>query len=135
MYLSLRFLPLLVFPLVFYILCAGFAAGEGWTHDVAFVPYTFSGASWAVSYGDLFVFFSLLLLFVEIVKSVNTDARVILNHGLSALVALVSTVLFVSFSSFTNSSFFLLLTMMFIDVVAGFVITIISARRDFGTQG
>jgi hypothetical protein len=135
MYLSLRFLPLLVFPLVFYMLCAALMPGGAWTHDVAFAPYTFSGASWVVSYGDLFVFFSLLVLFVEIVKSVNTDARVILNHGLSTVVALVSTVLFVTFSSFTNSSFFLLLTMMFIDVVAGFAITTISARRDFGTQG
>jgi hypothetical protein len=94
-----------------------------------------SGAHWSISWGEFMVFFSLLILFVEIVKSVNTEAREIINHGLSMVIALVCIILFVTTSAFTNSAFFLLTTMTLIDVIAGFVITIIAARRDIGTQG
>lgn len=42
------------------------------------------------------------------------------------------TILFVTTFAFTNSTFFLLTAMVFIDVIAGFVVTIVAARRDFG---
>ncbi|MFM9862298.1 MAG: hypothetical protein ACKVRO_01715 [Micropepsaceae bacterium] len=127
---TLRVMPL---PLAVFVLCAT-AQGVSWTSGVAFAPAMMSGVRWQVSYGDIFVFGSLIVLFVEIMNSVNTDARSILNHSLSTLVALVCIVLFVTTASFTNSAFFMLITMMLIDVIAGFVITIVSARRDFGTS-
>jgi hypothetical protein len=108
------------------------ALGAGWTTSTFFETDMFSGAHWAVSSGDIFVFVSLLVLFVEIVKSVSTGATEIVNHGLSMLVAVACTILFVTGAAFTNSTFFLLTTMAFIDVIAGFVITIVAARRDFG---
>jgi hypothetical protein len=128
---TLRVVPLLVFPLVVFILCA-LALGAGWTGSTFLEADMFSGVRWVVSSGDVFVFLTLLVLFVEIVKSVNTGATEILNHGLSMLVAVACTILFVTTSAFTNSTFFLLTSMSFIDVVAGFVITIVAARRDFG---
>jgi hypothetical protein len=42
--------------------------------------------------------------------------------------------LFITTASFTNSAFFMLITMMLIDVIAGFAITIVAARRDFGAN-
>jgi len=131
----LRVTPLMAFPLALFMLFAAAQQSGGWTSGVAFAPAMMSGVQWEVSYGDIFVFGSLIVLFVEILNSVNTDARSILNHGLSTLVALICIVLFVTTPSFTNSTFFLLITMMLIDVVAGFAITIVSARRDFGTPG
>lgn len=131
---TLRITPLLVFPLALFVLGVMSAQGEGWTNAILFTLSMISGAQWGVSYGDLFVFGSLLILFVEVVKSVHTDARAILNHGLSMLVAVVCIVLFVTSPGFTNSAFFLLIAMTLIDVIAGFVITIVAARRDFGTQ-
>lgn len=128
---TLRVVPLLAFPLVVFILFA-LALGTGWTSSTFFEVNMFSGVRWTVSSGDVFVFLTLLVLFVEIVKSVNTGATEILNHGLSMLVAVACTILFVTTSAFTNSTFFLLTSMSFIDVVAGFVITIVAARRDFG---
>jgi hypothetical protein len=128
---TLRVVPLLAFPLAVFVLLA-LALGASWTSFVFFEADMFSGAHWLVSYGDAFIFATLLVLFVEIVKSVNTGATEILNHGLSMLVAVACTILFVTTSAFTNSTFFLLTSMSFIDVVAGFVITIVAARRDFG---
>jgi hypothetical protein len=130
---TLRVVPLLVFPLAAFILWT-LALGAGWTSSTFFDAAMFSGVRWAVSMGDVVIFASLLVLFVEIVKSVNTGATEILNHGLSMLVAVMCIILFVTNAGFTNSTFFLLTTMTVIDVIAGFAITIVAARRDFGTR-
>ena len=132
-YSTLRVAPLLVFPLAVFVLCVA-VSQPGWATAVAFSLNMISGAFWSVSYGDLFVFGSLIVLFVEIVKSVNTEASEIMNHSLSMLVAIVCVILFATASAFTNSAFFMLMTMTFIDVIAGFAITIVSARRDIGMQ-
>lgn len=127
----LRLMPLMVLPLAVFMLFA--TAQQGWTDGIAFAPAMMSGVQWQVSFGDIFVFCSLIVLFLEILNSVNTDSRSIINHALSALVTLICIVLFLTTASFTNSTFFMLITMMLIDVIAGFAITIVAARRDFGT--
>jgi hypothetical protein len=128
---TLRVMPLMAFPLMVFILCA-LGLGAGWTASTFFEADMFSGVHWIISSGDAFVFAALLVLFVEIVKAVNTGATEILNHGLSMLVAVTCIILFVTTSAFTNSTFFIFTSMSFVDVVAGFVITIVAARRDFG---
>lgn len=133
MFSALRVVPLLVFPLAACVLFT-LALGVGWAGLTLVAFDMFSGIRWAVSMGDAMVFASLLVLFIEIVKSVNTGATEILNHGLSMLVAVACIILFVTSPGFTNSTFFLLTTMTVIDVIAGFAITIVAARRDFGTQ-
>jgi hypothetical protein len=132
---SLRITPLLALPLIVFILVALSTSDGSWTTAPMFTFDMISGVAWQISYGEFLEFASLLILFVEIVKSVNTEAREIINHGLSMLIAIVCIVLFVTNARFTNSAFFLLTTMTLIDVIAGFVITIIAARRDIGSQG
>lgn len=129
----LRIAPLLVFPLVIFILSAFAAQGADWTHQVSFAVETFSGARWEVSYGDIFVLTTIGVLFVEVVKAVNTNATEIINHGLSMLLAVVCLVLFLTTPDFTNSTFFVLTVITFFDVAAGLAITIVAARRDLGT--
>ncbi len=131
---TLRLLPLMALPMAIFMLFALAQQSGSWTDAIAFAPVMVSGVQWQVHYGDIFVFGSLIVLFVEIVNSVNTDSRSIINHALSALVALVCIVLFITTASFTNSAFFMLITMMLIDVIAGFAITIVAARRDFGAN-
>ena len=132
---TLRIAPLLALPLAVFILAALSAQDGSWTTSVIFTLDMISGAQWPVSYGEVLEFGSLLILFIEIVKAVNTEAREIINHGLSMVVAITCIILFVTNARFTNSAFFMLTTMTLIDVVAGFIITIIAARRDIGTQG
>jgi len=95
----------------------------------------FSGDSWGVSFADVFMGLSLLLLFVEIVKATRTDAMSIINHGLSMLLCVVCIIEFIALKGFSNSVFFLLTMMTVLDVVAGFTITIVAAKRDFGASG
>ena len=128
---TLRVMPLMVFPLTLFTLCE-LALGGSWTVSTFFEVDMFSGQHWIVSAGDAFLLMALLVLFVEIVKAVNTEATEILNHGLSMLVAVVCTVLFVTTSIFTNSTFFIFTSMAYFDVAAGFIITIVAARRDIG---
>jgi hypothetical protein len=135
----LNVVPLLVFPLIFYnlVVLTGIAPAPvgDWMTQAIFRVGMFSGDSWGVSFADVFTGLSLLLLFVEIVKATRTDAMSIVNHGLSMLLCVVCIIQFVAMSGFSNSVFFLLTLMTVLDVVAGFTITIVAAKRDFGASG
>jgi len=135
----LRSFPLLLLALVLYNLLAavhGFAP-KG-TDDILHMGVTvpmFSGEPWMFSIGDLVVVVGLGLLFVETVKSTRTSANEIINHALSMLVFIFALVEFITLPAFATSPFFFLVTMTVFDVVAGFTISIVAAKRDFGTTG
>lgn len=135
----LNIIPLLVLPLILYnfVVLTGLAGTEPdvWMVQTIFSVSMFSGDAWGVSFADVFMGLSLLLLFVEIVKATRTDAMSIVNHGLSMLLCLVCIVQFIALQGFSNSVFFLLTMMSVLDVVAGFTITIVAAKRDFGASG
>ena len=135
----LNIIPLLALPLVLYnlVVLTGIASapvGDWMTHPI-FSVGMFSGDSWGVSFADVFISLSLLLLLVDIVKATRTDAMSIVNHGLSMLLCVVCIIQFVTMTGFSNSVFFLLTLMTILDVVAGFTITIVAAKRDFGASG
>lgn len=132
-------IPLLVVPVVIYnlvILLGGSAPDAALgpasvLSEVLFrVPMT-SGAVWTISVGDLILFLSLILLFVELLKSTSSQRVAIVNHALSMLLFVVCLVEFLLLPGFAGSVFFLILTMVLLDVLAGFIVTIIASRRDF----
>lgn len=135
----LNIFPLLIFPLIIYnfVVLTGIAGDQpdAWMVVPIFSVNMFSGDSWGVSFADVFMGLSLLLLFVEIVKATRTDAMSIINHGLSMLLCVVCIIEFIALKGFSNSVFFLLTMMTVLDVVAGFTITIVAAKRDFGAAG
>lgn len=134
---ALNIIPLLVFPLILYnfVVLTGIAVKGGtWLIEPIFSVGMFSGDAWGVSFSDVFTSLSLLLLFVEIVKSTRTDAMSIINHGLSMLLSVVCIIQFITMQGFSNSVFFMLTLMTVLDVVAGFTITIVAAKRDFGSS-
>ncbi|MSP95441.1 MAG: hypothetical protein EXR00_09240 [Alphaproteobacteria bacterium] len=93
----------------------------------------FSGDIWMFRLGDLLVLGSLCLLFFEIVKSTRTGSVEVLNHALSMMVFVVALVEFLLVRGFSNTTFFFIVVMAFFDVVAGFTISIVAAKRDLGT--
>lgn len=135
----LNIIPLLVFPLALYnvVVLTGLAGPQPdlWMIQTIFSVNMFSGDAWGVSFADVFMGLSLLLLFVEIVKATRTDAMSIVNHGLSMLLCVICVIQFIALQGFSNSVFFLLTMMSVLDVVAGFTITIVAAKRDFGASG
>lgn len=132
----MRFFPLLLIAVIVYNILA---FGTGLTHhDVhgtlgsAVTIHMFSGDDWRYSIGDLLVTLSLVLLFIEIVKSTRTSSRQIVNHGLSMLTFVVALVEFIVLQGFATSTFFFILVMCLIDVVGGYTISIIAAEHDLG---
>ena len=91
-----------------------------------------SSDTWTITLGDIFVVVTMILLFVEIVKATHTGTATIINHALSMLVFIICLVEFIMFNGFGNSTFFLIMLMALLDVVAGFTVTISTARRDLG---
>ena len=136
---ALVVLPLLAFALIVYnlLFIIGFAGSPAdsfhhWMDYPLFTIGMFSGDKWDVSFSDVFLGLSLMLLFVEMTKATRTDSLAIINHGLSMLVAVICIIEFITVQGFSNSTFFLLLLMTIFDVVAGFTITSVAAKRDFG---
>ena len=132
-------LPLLVVPVVLYniVVLGGLFAGAGATaadgnlRDVLFTIPMASGAGWSVGVGDMILFLSLILLFFELLKSTSSQKVAIVNHALSMILFVVCLVEFLLIKGFATSTFFLIVVMVMLDVLAGFIVTIISARKDF----
>lgn len=93
-----------------------------------------SGA-WSLTPGDLIVTLTLFALFFEIIKATQTNHISIINHGLSMLVFVVALVEFIVLPGFATSTFFLITMMALVDVMAGFTVSIVTARRDIGADG
>lgn len=139
-------LPLLVIPVVLYnivVLTGGTGAAElgavtaeAGLRDALFSVPMASGARWSVGVGDLILFLSLILLFFELLKSTSSQKVAIVNHALSMILFVVCLVEFLLIPGFATSTFFLVLAMVMLDVLAGFIVTIIAARRDmdFGSH-
>jgi len=94
-----------------------------------------SGAEWIVTFGDVMMLLALILLFIELLKSTSTGTAAIFNHALSMLVFIICLVEFLLHPAFATSVFFVILVMALLDVLAGVVVTIISARRDVEFAG
>ncbi len=91
-----------------------------------------SGGQWTVTPGDLVTAISLVILFVELLKSTGSRHIAIINHSLSMLLFIACLVEFLLFRAFATSAFFLVTLMVLLDVLAGFVMTIVTARRAGG---
>lgn len=87
---------------------------------------------WVMTKGDALLLLSIAMLFMEILKSTSTGTATIMNHALSMLVFIGCLMLFLLHPNFATSVFFIVTVMALLDVLAGVVVTIVSARRDFG---
>jgi len=90
-----------------------------------------SGAQWAFSLGDLLVTVALLMLFIELLKATRSGTVSIIDHMLSTFVFIGFLVEFIVVKQAATSVFFVLTIIALIDVIAGYSVTIQSARRDF----
>jgi hypothetical protein len=130
---SLRALPLIVIPFILYnvIVLFGSSVDPGGVlgRTIFRVPMM-HGTPWGFTWGDLLLLITMLVLFVEIVKSTYTSATSLLDHGLSMLVFIVCLIEFLMVKQASTSVFFLITVAAVIDVVAGYTIGIRVAKRD-----
>lgn len=144
---SLIAVPLLVFPVVLYNLLAIFAGKPevaadgvhiaGLAHSLAqpIMRIPMVSGLWSLTGGDLMLLFAMAMLFVEVLRSSGTNRGVLLNHGFSMLLMIVCLIEFLLIGNFATSTFFLITMLTVMDVLAGAVVSIVSARRDFDVAG
>jgi hypothetical protein len=135
----MRAFPMILIAVVLYNLVAfggGMAAGGDVQSvlDKNFTIAMFSGDHWKVTMGDLILVAALALLFVEVIKAARSSSREILNHAFSMVTFVVALVEFIVLKGFSTSTFFLITAMCLFDVVAGYTISIVAARRDLGVM-
>jgi hypothetical protein len=105
-------IPFLLLPFAIYnsveFITPGTTAGEFWTKMLFSLPMM-SGASWTLSAGELLTAFSLLILFVELVKAARIAGRSVLGHLLSMLLFIGMLIEFLLVKQAATATFFLML--------------------------
>ena len=122
--------PLLLIPLLL-VNALMFLTDGGLSNQVLSMTLP-SGAAFSLSAGELAVVIGLVFLYFELFKSTRTGNSSILDHVLSLSVFVIALIEFLLLKAAGNAPFLLLLLMCFIDVIAGFTISISVARRDVG---
>lgn len=131
------------FPMILLVLIAYnaivFTNGVAQLGHVVLSINMSSGALWSLTVSEILITAALFLLFIEVLKATRTGAGTILDHLLSTLVFIACLVEFIIVREAATSTFFLIMVIAFIDVVAGYSVSIRSARRDlavgYGGQG
>lgn len=124
--------PALAIVIAAYLLMA---AGGGMMIDAdAYAMTLASGAEMTLRGGDIFIIAGLVALFLEMIKAARPGRAAVLDHILSVATFVVALVCFLLVDYAGTATFFILTLMTLIDVIAGFVISLFSARRDFAIE-
>lgn len=129
-----KYIPLFLYLLIAYLITFYLQGNEA----IAFLSSSiykltlFSGAVFSLTWNGVFLILGVLFLFIEIIKSTRTSNASIIDHMLSALVFIGFLMVFIIKPGAATEAFFVVMLMSLIDVIAGFSITITSARKDFG---
>ncbi len=136
----LIYIPLLGIIVIGYNILAFAGVGMGWgemdtllNSQILTVPMV--KGSWPLRFSDLVLAISLILLFLEILRSTSIKRAALVNHALSMGVFILALVEFLILTEFATSTFFLVMLMTLMDVIGGFTIGVVAARRDIGIGG
>ena len=130
----LRFFPFMALAVIAYAVPVAITGVPLAREVLAFaLP---SGERFAMTVSELVLAISTIVLFFEIMNATSAKSSSILNHGLSMLVFIACFVIFLLIPGFGTGTFLIITLMALVDVVAGYSISILTARRDmtFGGQ-
>ena len=126
-------IPLMIIPLIFYnVLIFGPFNGTG-VEALSMEVFSIamlSGAVWTMQLGDVVIVTALVILFLEVIKATRTGSWSVIDHLLSTLVFVAFLVEFLLVSEAATDVFFILAVVAFVDLIAGFSVSIRSAGRD-----
>jgi hypothetical protein len=131
---SLHAIPLMVIPFILYNVIV-FLSGNTMEPNLVLNKEIFqlplpSKGRWSFTYADLIMVMTLIMLFIEIVKSTrDAGSSSMLDHGLSMLIFIVCLIEFGLVLQAGTSAFFFLTVATLIDVVAGYTIAIGVAKK------
>jgi hypothetical protein len=123
-------LPLLLVPFALYNFLAFFKPEFAWNHELWRV-HMVSGADWTVTPAVAIIAGSVIILLIEMLRAARrASRRTIMGHVLSMILFVAMLVEFMTLKWVASATFFLLLVISFVDVAAGFAVSIRAARRD-----
>jgi hypothetical protein len=125
--------PLLLIPFAIYNMIAFLTPDVSWTTPVATI-HMVSGQDWVLTWEDLLLAFTILLLAVEILKSTRMGMRSIVDHVLAMALFIGMLVEFLLVRQAGTSTFFLLTMVGLVDVLVGFIVSIRSSQRQVEVQ-
>jgi hypothetical protein len=120
--------PLLLLPFAIYNMIAFLTPGVSWTAPAATV-HMMSGQDWVLTWGDILLAFTIFLLWVEIIKSARIGPRSVMDHILAMALFVAMLVEFLLVQRAGTSTFFLLMIIALVDVLAGFIVGMRSSQR------
>ena len=120
--------PLLAIVVAVYTLLA--LVAPGWLEAVLFGLPLLSGLMLPFRGGDVLLVLGLILLCVEVYRATSSSTGAILNHVMSLVVFIIALIELLVMPRMANMTFFLIVLMTVSDVIAGFTVTISTARRD-----
>jgi len=130
-------IPLLLIPILIYNVIAWsgakFSSAEQVRArmDAEFMSIPMASETlWVITPGHGLVVLALCMLFFELLKSTGIGRAAVMNHAFSMVLFIVCLVEFLMFPAFATSIFFMIMLMALMDTMAGFMVTIASARRD-----
>ncbi len=126
-----RAIPLFIVLLVAYNLAMFFGDINATLATQMYSVGLASGAIWSFTVSDLYIILGVLILYIEIFKSTGTGVTSVIDHSLSMIVFIIFLVEFLMVEGCGTSTFFILTLMSLLDVIAGFTVSIVAARRDF----
>jgi hypothetical protein len=125
--------PLPLIPFAIYNMIAFLTPGVSWTTPIATI-HMMSGQDWVLTWEDLLLAFTILLLAVEILKSTRMGMRSIIDHVLAMALFIGMLVEFLLVRQAGTSAFFLLTMIGLVDVLVGFIVSIRSSQRQVEVQ-
>jgi hypothetical protein len=125
--------PLLLIPFAIYNMIAFLTPGVSWTAPVTTVNMM-SGQDWVLTWEDILLAFAIFLLWIELIKATRAGTRSIMDHVLAMALFIGMLVEFLLVQRAATSTFFLLMAIALVDVLAGFIVGMRSATRQIEVE-
>ncbi len=129
---TLRAIPLIAIAFVLYNFLA--LTGVDLNHQIFSLPMPSSRpdalVSWKFTWGDMLIIITLVMLFIELLKSTYATTSSLVDHALSMVVMIICLIEFLLVPKAATSVFFIILFSTMIDTIAGYTIGTSVARRN-----
>ena len=130
-------IPLNGILLMFYNAMILASSQENYLPDAVVASFKIpsSGATLTLTWNIVFVLVGICILFVEIVKSTRSTQQALLDHILSLGVFVVFLIELLIWREMGSATFLILTLLALVDVIAGFTVSLATARRDISIEG
>ena len=129
---TLRAIPLIAIAFILYNILA--LVGVDLSKAIFAIPMP-SHAKWTFTWGDLLIIITLVMLFIELLKSTFASTSALVDHALSLFIMMACLIEFLLVDKAATSVFFVILFATVIDVIAGYTIGTSVARRSLNVGG